>query len=230
MRLFAWNIRHGGGQRLPFIHDAVAAHAPDLLVLCEYRSTTGPILRAGLRKIGYRFFSELEPPRGRNGVLIAARQPLQPARVLSHRVEEPYRILQTELPNGIQVIGVYMPNLLRKVPYWEAVLRAARRRRRGKTIFVGDFNTTRHFVDEAGDLCMTSQYMDFIEQAGFRDAWRDRNPAAREFSWFSHRGNGFRLDHAFLSDNLLSRLVDVRYSHDERLRGLSDHSAIILDF
>lgn len=180
--------------------------------------------------MGYAYATDIEPPHGRNGVLIAARRPLGPARVLSHRVEEPYRLIQTELPCGLQLVGVYMPNLLRKVPYWDAVLRAARRRRGGHAIFVGDFNTTRHFLDEAGAVCLTSRYMDDIERAGFRDAWRDRNPAAREFSWYSHRGNGFRLDHAFCSAPLASRLRAVRYSHDERLRGVSDHSAIVMDF
>jgi exonuclease III len=230
MRLLAWNIRHGGGRRLPSIFDALAVHAPDVVVLCEYRQSTGPLLRAALKQMGYSFATDIEPPRGRNGVLIAARHPLRAARVLSHHVEEPYRLVHTELPCGLQLVGVYMPNLLRKVPYWDAVLRAARRRRGGPAIFVGDFNTTRHFLDEAGAVCLTSQYMDDIERAGFRDAWRDRNPAAREFSWYSHRGNGFRLDHAFCSAPLASRLRAIRYSHDERLRGVSDHSAIVMDF
>jgi exonuclease III len=229
MRLLAWNIRHGGGRRLPAIFDALAGHAPDVVVFCEYRRSTGPMLRAALVRLGYPFATGVEPPGGRNGVLIAARRSLRGSRVLSHRVEEPYRLIQAELACGLQLAGVYMPNLLRKVPYWEAVLRAARRRRGGDAIFVGDFNTTRHFIDEAGTVCLTSQYMDHIERAGFRDAWRHRHPAAREFSWYSHKGNGYRLDHAFCSQALVSRIAAIRYSHDERRRGLSDHSAIVLD-
>jgi exodeoxyribonuclease III len=44
--------------------------------------------------------------------------------------------------------------------------------------------------------------MDAIEQIGFRDLWRHRYPDRREYSWFSTRNNGFRIDHAFLSQEL----------------------------
>jgi exodeoxyribonuclease-3 len=42
-------------------------------------------------------------------------------------------------------------------------------------------------------------------------------------------GNGFRIDHAFLSATLAARVGSIRYSHDERLAGISDHSPLILD-
>jgi len=59
--------------------------------------------------------------------------------------------------------------------------------------------------------------------------WRRRYPDGREFSWYSTRGNGFRIDHAFLSPVLAGRAGAIRYSHDERTSGLSDHSALLLD-
>ena len=37
MRLLAWNIRQGGGSRLPRIADALTRHEGDILVLSEYR-------------------------------------------------------------------------------------------------------------------------------------------------------------------------------------------------
>ena len=66
---------------------------------------------------------------------------------------------------------------------------------------------------------------------GWVDAWRDRNPEGREFTWFSPRPdqNGFRLDHAFLSPTLASRLRDVRYDHSTRESHASDHSALVVD-
>jgi exonuclease III len=71
--------------------------------------------------------------------------------------------------------------------------------------------------------------MDRVAELGFCDLWRQRYPDGREFSWYSHRGNGFRIDHAFLSPALAKRAGTVRYSHAERLAGLSDHSALILE-
>ena len=71
--------------------------------------------------------------------------------------------------------------------------------------------------------------MDAIEQIGFRDLWRHRYPDRREYSWFSTRNNGFRIDHAFLSQELAACAGTVHYSHEERLAGLSDHSPLILE-
>jgi exodeoxyribonuclease-3 len=125
--------------------------------------------------------------------------------------------------------GIYMPNLLAKVPYWEALIATLRRGNGGHALAVGDFNTCRPYLDEAGAIDKCAHYMDRIAEIGFCDLWRRRNPELREFSWFSTRGNGFRIDHAFLSGALAARAGPIRYSHDERLAGLSDHSPLILE-
>ena len=104
---------------------------------------------------------------------------------------------------------------------------AARRRR---ALAMGDFNTCRAYVDEPGATDVTALFLDKIQDAGYRDVWRDRFPDGREYSWYSHRGNGFRIDHAFASSRLaLSGSADIRYSHAERTSGLSDHSALIVE-
>jgi len=84
---------------------------------------------------------------------------------------------------------------------------------------IGDFNTCRPYLDEAGAIDPTAYYMDKIERIGFCDLWRRRYPAGREFSWFSTRGNGFRIDHAFLSLGLAARTGSISYSHEERIAG-----------
>ena len=76
---------------------------------------------------------------------------------------------------------------------------------------------------------MTAHYMDGIEAIGFCDLWRRRYPEGREYSWYSTRGNGFRIDHAFLSPALAARAGAIRYSHEDRVTGLSDHAPLILD-
>jgi exonuclease III len=94
---------------------------------------------------------------------------------------------------------------------------------------IGDFNTCRAYLDEVGAIDVTAHYMDAIEQIGFHDLWRRRYPDGREYSWFSTRGNGFRIDHAFLSQDLAARAGTIRYSHEDRIAGLSDHSPLILE-
>lgn len=229
LRLLAWNIRQGGGTRLAAIADAAARHAPDVLIVSEYRSgDAAGRLRGALAERGYRHATVTAPPPGRNGVLIAARRPLREIGPLDGGVAEPYRIVGVDV-GGLRLFGVYMPNLLAKVPYWEALIAALAEQARAPAVAIGDFNTCRAYVDEPGAIDRTAHFLDKVEAIGFCDLWRCRNPDGREFSWYSTRGNGFRIDHAFLSPLLAARAGAVRYSHEERLAGLSDHAPLILD-
>lgn len=229
MRVMTWNIRAGGGSRLDRIAAAIAAHQADVLVLTEYRSgDAGLRLRAVLRDLGFQSQSALEPPGIRNGVLIAAHRGLSRAAAVAPHVPEPWRML-TVTVERMRLFGIYMPNLRAKVPYWEALITAAVPHARRITLAIGDFNTCRAFVDEPGATDRTAIYMDKILAAGFHDVWRDRFPDGREFSWYSHRGNGFRIDHAFASPSLARRIGEIRYSHVERTSGLSDHPPLVVD-
>jgi len=229
LRLLAWNIRQGGGARLAAIAEALARHEAEILVISEYRGgDSANRLRAALAALGYRHQTGLAPPPGKNGVLIAARRPLREHGAVSAGLPEPYRMVRVEIA-GLFLCGIYMPNLLAKVPYWEALIAALAAETRGAALAIGDFNTCRAYVDEPGAIDPCAHFMDKVEAIGFCDLWRRRYPEGREFSWYSTRGNGFRIDHAFLSAALAAQAGVVRYSHDERLAGLSDHSPLILD-
>jgi exodeoxyribonuclease-3 len=228
VRVLAWNIRQGGGTRLAAITAAIAAHDADAVVLSEYRGgASGERLRAALAAIGYPHTTELVPPPGRSGVLIAARRRLR-EEPFAVALLEPCRIVAVELA-GLRLFGVYMPNLLAKVPYWEALITALAAEAEGAALAIGDFNTCRAYVDEPGAIDACAHFMDKVEAIGFCDLWRRHNPDGREFSWYSTRGNGFRIDHAFLSAKLARRTRTIRYSHEARLAGLSDHSPLVLD-
>jgi exonuclease III len=114
-----------------------------------------------------------------------------------------------------------MPNLLAKIPYWDALIAALSSPSAKRALAIGDFNTCRAYLDEAGAIDATAHYMDAIEQIGFRDPWRHRYPDRREYSWFSTRNNGFRIDHAFLWQELAVCAGSVHYSHEERITRLS---------
>jgi exonuclease III len=228
MWLLAWNIRQGGGSRLTRIAAALEHHQADILVLSEYRGGQSAIrLLAALDTLGYRYATTLMPPPGRCGVLIAARCPFREDALVGG-LPEPYRMASVVFAS-FRLVGVYMPNLLAKVPYWEALIAALLADRNGAALAIGDFNTCRPYLDEAGAIDRTAHYMDRIAEVGFCDLWRRRNPELCEYSWFSTRGNGFRIDHAFLSAALAARAGPIRYSHEERLSGLSDHSPLILE-
>src|SRR6516165_9805468 len=117
----------------------------------------------------------------------------------------------------------------RESPYWEALIATLSSQSTNRALAIGDFNTCRPYLDEAGAIDATAHYMDAIEQIGFRDLWRHRYPDRREYSWFGTRSNRFRIDHAFLSQELVACAGTVHYSHEERIAGLSDHSPLILE-
>jgi exonuclease III len=119
MRLLAWNIRQGGGSRLPRIAAALAHHEAEILVLSEYRGgQSAARLLAVLDALGYHYATTLIPPLGRTGVLIAARCAFHEHGTLSIGLPEPYRMVSVGFAS-FRLVGVYMPNLLAKVPYWE---------------------------------------------------------------------------------------------------------------
>ena len=229
MRLVAWNIRQGGGSRLAAIAAALARYDADALVLSEYRGgESGERLRRALAALGYAHTSRPVPPPGRNGVLIASRLPLVERAVTPDGLAEPYRLVDVEI-GAVRLCGVYMPNLAKKVPYWQRLIDLLAAESGRDAMAIGDFNTCRPYLDEAGAIDATAHFMDRIEAIGFRDLWRRRHPERREYSWYSTRGNGFRIDHAFLSAVLAARAGPIRYSHREREAGLSDHSPLVVE-
>ena len=229
MRLLAWNIRQGGGSRLPRIADALKRHDVDIVVLSEYRGgPSAPRLSEALHSLGYRHATTVRPPPGRNGVLVAARRPFREHGAVDKGLPEPYRMVSVDFAT-FRLIGIYMPNLPAKIPYWEALIATLSSQSANRALAIGDFNTCRAYLDKAGAIDATAHYMDAIEQIGFRDLWRHRYPDRREYSWFSTRSNGFRIDHAFLSQELAGCAGAVYYSHTERTAGLSDHSPLIVE-
>jgi exodeoxyribonuclease III len=229
MRLLAWNIRQGGGSRLARITDALTRHEADVLVLSEYRGgAPATRLLGALSTLGYAYVTALAPPPRFNGVLIAARCAFLEHSGIGSGLPEPYRVVSVEFA-AFRLVGIYMPNLLAKIPYWEALIAALKANAGEHALAMGDFNTCRAYLDEAGAIDKTAHYMDKIAEIGFCDLWRRRHPAVREYSWFSTSGNGFRIDHAFLSAGLAAQAGPIRYSHEERLAGLSDHSPLIVE-
>jgi exodeoxyribonuclease-3 len=159
-------------------------------------------------------------------VLVAARRPFREHGAVDIGLPEPYRMVRADF-DTFRLIGIYMPNLLAKIPYWEALIATLALQSADRALAIGDFNTCRAYLYEAGAIDPTVSYMDAIEQIGFRDLWRHRYPDRREYSWFSTRSDGFRIDHAFL---LAACAGAVHYSHEERIAGLSDHAPLILDW
>jgi exonuclease III len=135
------------------------------------------------------------------------------------------------------VAGVYVPVisavlLSQKQQFWATLHNAGRRNLSRPFVLAGDFNTGDFPLDKADagrKFSCTREYQQ-MRDFGLTEAWRTCNGERREYSWVSNRGNGFRIDHAFLTPGLQSRLTGARYSHDEREAKDSDHSILVVDF
>jgi len=237
MKILTWNILHGGGQRLPWIALELLDAGADVVCLTEFRpGLRGGQLRGVLADHGYAHQHATDPGPRRNGILVAAR-----TRVRTPREHSP-KLVTVDLPDrGLALTVAHLPDArrgdaraeARKSAAWHAVLAEAGARRDANHAVVGDFNTGRARLDEAGDTFTCTPLMGRLRTMGYRDAWADtpvcRASRHRAFSWVSHAGAGFRLDHAWCSRALFSRVRTAEYLHAPRLRGLSDHAAMVVE-
>lgn len=228
MRVVTLNLRHGGGHHLHQLARWLLACQAEVLVLTEFRhGAAGEALRGALAAGGYAHQAASHRAPRRNAILVAARR--------SFRVEpqsefawDRARLFNVRL-QGLSVTGVHLPNQAAKLPHWQALLGWAGATRRQRRLLIGDFNTGRNPDDSEGYRFLCAGQFAALEREGWVEAWRHLHPGDREFSWYSHTGRGFRLDHGFLSPAAAALLRSSAYAHEVRERGYTDHSALVVE-
>ena len=245
-RLVAWNIRAGGGVRVDAIAANLADWRADVAALCEFRAT--PPSRAlaetlAGRGLPYQVTTADPKHPALNRLLIASRWPLRRLRLAS--TPEPrsnWLPVGIESPAPFVLASVHIPITSfegqSRFAFHAAVLRIAKRWRRGPALIAGDTNTGRSGIDEEAPTFgkEADAWMADMEGIGWRDAFRALHGAQRAYTWYSpNAGNGFRLDQAFVNRALMPRVAAVRYewgrSADgaQRRDAVSDHAALLLD-
>ena len=243
MRLVSWNIRAGGGRRVEDIYRQLAAWQPDVLILCEFRSTA-PSRWLAEMLFQYGYVHQREPQRiggpARNGVFIASHYPLR-VRNHMHAPSEPNRwlLVSVQGPVRLTIGAMHVPNQFtgRKPAFHQAVLRIAQNWNNKPAILIGDTNSGRIGIDEENPVFnkRTDRWFVDLAATGWQDAFRHLHGGAREYTWYSPgHENGFRLDQAFVNPSTCQDLVSFRHewgtsNTSSRRDALSDHAAIILD-
>jgi exodeoxyribonuclease-3 len=230
LRVVSLNLRHGGGTRVDAIAAALARHGADIVVLPEYRANDhGARLMALLGAQGFEHQASSRPSERTNGVAVAARRPWTSLGRPLETTPDAQRVLEVAF-DCFSLGAVYFPLNASKVTFWrEQFLPLAHERLASPYLFVGDWNTGCHYVDETGATFFGALEFASMTSAGWTDAWRSLHPDGREYSWFSNRGNGFRLDHAFLSPSLALALHGAAFSQLERTSAITDHAALVID-
>lgn len=225
-KILSWNILHGGGRRMEAILAAIAGHKPDIVTLQEVRrGAHEPALLDGLQRQG---FSQVHLPETNdareNTILIAARQPFEPKPFLGS--ENPTHILRAQFED-FTLYPLHFPQKKAQLPLFHALLELPDKARHEPALLIGDLNCGIPFEDSETKTFANTHLFQQLLMQGWVDAWRVRNPDAREFSWVSaKRQNGFRYDHAIATEPMGQRIRSVEYDHEPRLAKTSDHSIL----
>jgi len=244
VRIVGWNIRAGGGRRAEALAGQLERWRADVVALSEFRGTLPSAgLAQALAEMGLPHQLHTADPTALalNRLLLASRWPLRRL----HRTDAPsesgrWLLAAVDGPAPFAVGALHVPNRVtgRKWPFLDAVLEVARRWRGGPALMIGDTNSGRPGIDEevVGFNAREGGWVEALETAGWRDAFRHLSPRQRVYTWYSpNGGNGFRIDQAFVNPALLPRLVDARYEWGRRRPGrsptiaLSDHAALLVD-
>ena len=226
------------------------------MALQEVTARTLPLWRATLTEMGFSGHeTALEAAhraerRRPLGVLTAARAPIR--RLPAPEIPWPERLLCC-LVGDVEILNLHSPIApapdLAKIRTHEAVAAYLAGRSEGRRVLCGDLNTPRRELpdgdvmtfafDSAGrlrpergarwDRAERALVHTLRAQHGWVDAFRSvKGYGEREASWtFPHDRGGWRLDHA------LARGLEPQaaaYAHEWRRAGLSDHSALVVDF
>jgi exodeoxyribonuclease-3 len=245
MKVLSWNIRHGGAGRRARIAKVIHAIDPDVVVLPEYRVGGGLDLRAELARLGWSHSADSRPATRSNGLLIASKLPIAAGDVAGPLAQEErwLHVRCNEVELGCIYLPGHHPKNHRKAEYWRWLLEVEPRLRSRNMLLIGDWNTGRHRIDEDGSTFHNAvDFEALARECGWKDAFRALHGDTRSFSWWSTAGNGFRLDHCFLSPGCAGRLFAVDYLQEmgghrlvstskkgaRRQPALSDHAALVV--
>ena len=242
LTILSWNVRNPSWKTASRqIHELVSNIHADVLILTELKNPSGVSYYADrLNALGYRVFV---PNLDKDYcVLIASNTPAQPLGLEVGSFGS--RIIGVSLQarkKPIKVVGVY------GVARWPiAKKRETKKRFQDQvrtvvrhmeeehsldgTILMGDLNIVNreHQPHHAEFEEWEYEFYDSLIQSGLVDAYRYLNSPKEDHSWFgiSGKDSGYRLDHAFVSKDLLNHLSSCEYLHFLRAAKLSDHSGL----
>lgn len=119
----------------------------------------------------------------------------------------------------------------------------AKKRKKSDIIICGDYNIAHKEIDlknwkpnqkNSGFLPHERAWLDTLfDELGYVDAFREVNPEAEQYTWWSNRGQawannvGWRIDYQIASPRLKGKAQSASIYKDERF---SDHAPLIMDY
>ncbi|MEU5383240.1 endonuclease/exonuclease/phosphatase family protein [Kitasatospora cineracea] len=244
LRLLALNIESPSAERVRRQLDWLYASNANCLVLTEVKiGETADLLVRELTSSGYAVARPRTGTDDKYMTVIATKgyetspTPLTLDSARFHGVR-----LASHL-GALDVIGLYgltngmsVDSSTRRSAFQEQVRGALRARLDAEPdiplLVTGDFNVVEPGHGPAESRALFDDhdfdfYLDFGRRLGLIDSFRQTHPTGTDLTWYGPKG-GQRLDHAFTSPKLHTRVTSVGFEHQVRTSRLSDHSALVL--
>ena len=255
MRVATWNV-NALRARLEFFLHWLRARSPDVVGIQEVKATEAQFPFAELESAGYR--AVVHGQKGWNGVAIVSREAATVTQVgLPGHETLGSRFLTAEV-GGLSFTTIYAPNgkhlahedFPRKLAWLDALCEhfTSSHDPGRPTVLCGDLNVCPAPIDNwneetlAGTIFNTPEERERFARLlewGFVDAFREKHPDTRAFSWWDyrggafHQGRGLRIDFVLATQSVMNRVRKAEIDRDYRKKkdGLtpSDHAPVIVD-
>lgn len=253
MRIITLNcngIRSAAGKGL---FQWLSAQAADVVCLQEIKAQEHQLGDDMFRPAGYhcRYFAAER--KGYSGVAVYSKQ--KPDRVIRGigipEFDQEGRYLEFQL-GRLSVVSLYLPSgssgperQASKFRFLEAFLPYLKKlgRRSRAYILCGDFNIAHRPIDlknwranqkNSGFLPEERAWLDRVfDELGWVDAFREVDPRAEQYTWWSNRGQaraknvGWRIDYQIVSGSLAGKARNASIFKDA---WFSDHAPLIMDY
>jgi exodeoxyribonuclease III len=248
LKIATWNV-NGIRARQTQVQEWVEREMPDVVCLQEIKATSDQLPAALCEMEGYWCY--WHGGKGYSGVGLHVSKRIAPERpAFTHPAFDfENRIVEVELPSGIIVASIYVPNggrdfpakmrFLEAMDAYAAAFQAAGR----GLVLCGDLNIARTEIDvhpkerkprAIGQLPEERALLERIIGRGLVDVGRTLDPANDGlFTWWApwrnmrQRNIGWRLDYVLASDALFGRVVSCSV---QREVGTSDHAPVVAAF
>jgi exodeoxyribonuclease III len=251
LKLISYNVNGIRAALRNGLAEWLAGQDADVLCLQEVKATSDVVDLTPLEALGYQYHSwHTAEKKGYSGVATFSKT--KPDLVVPGCGIDVYdregRILRTDFGN-LTVLNCYFPSgtsgevrqdvkmtFLADIQQFVTNLRQTR----PWLVVVGDYNIAHQEIDihdpvrnknTTGFLPDERAWLTAWFGSGMTDAFRAKQPATVEYSWWSYRAGarqnnkGWRIDYASVSDNLRHQIIDCRHGTDAVH---ADHCPVIL--
>jgi len=234
------------------LFDYIGKSNPDIICLQETKANINQIASELLYPNGYNGHYCSADKKGYSGVATFVKNNIDAKHSAGFGIEKfdsEGRVIITETAN-FTLLNVYFPNGKRdaerlnyKLNFYDSIIDFIEKMRKQQPniLICGDYNTAHHPIDlanpkqnekESGFLPIERVRLDYLEQLGYIDAFRQFNKEPHQYSWWSNLGNararnvGWRIDYFWATAKFLSNIKNCYM--EQEIMG-SDHCPVVVE-